>query len=319
VADSAPGVMGSADRGLNAAAHHLAEADVVVVAGRALDFRLGLGRDLPDATVIHVDTDLAALGRNARRVHACLGDPGAFLADLTDALAGHRAPTAWVEVLDAARERQRREIDELAAADADGEALHPAAIARTLGRIGSAHGAIYALDCGEFAQWCRQVIPSEHPGHWLRLGPQSTCGAGLPFGLGAKVARPDAPVLVIAGDGGIGYHLAELETARREGIPLVVVVGHDEAWGIEQNLQRGIYGDGAIYTTSLGRTDFAGVAQGWGAAGVTVSDLASLEAAVLAGFVEDGPTLIQIPVRTVPSAVTLRMIQRERDVLAHEV
>ena len=188
-------------------------------------------------------------------------------------------------------------------------------MARTIGILGSAHKAIYALDCGEFVQWCRQVIPCDGPGRWLRLGPQSTCGAGQPFGLGAKVASPESPLIVIAGDGGIGYHITELETAVRHDIPLVVV-GGDQGWGIERNLQNGIYGEGAEYTTRLNPVRLAQVAEGFGARGVQVDDAQALGDALKDALAQQRPTLIQVPVQTVPGTLTLGMIRRERTALA---
>jgi acetolactate synthase-1/2/3 large subunit len=312
VADSAPSVFGSADASLNRAARRLRDADVVVVLGRPIDFRLGLGATLgQEATVVHVDTDAAALGRNLGHPLACLADPAGFVPALTEALADYRAPDEWLDALRAEREQEQRELDEMVAAAPDVPA-HPVQLARALARVGNEHGAIFALDCGEFMQWCRQVIPSEGPGRWLRLGPQSACGAGLPAGLGARVAAPDVPVLVLAGDGGIGYHISELETAVREGLPVVVVVGQDDGWGIERNLQKGIYGDDAEFTTVLSSADLAQVARGWGADAVACSTVAEVEQAVAAAFASGRPTLVQVPVATVPSQVTHSMVAKER-------
>jgi acetolactate synthase-1/2/3 large subunit len=318
IPDSSPYAFGYADRSLNKAAEALVEADVVLVVGRAIDFRLGLGASFSEsAQIIHVDTDLGALGRNARRVRSSFADPAVFLGDLADALGDHRVDGGWLARLESARTGQERELDQAVAGA--GEPSHPAEVARTIARVGNSHQAIYALDCGEFVQWCRQVIPSEAPGRWLRLGPQSTCGAGLPFGIGAKVAAPGSPVVVIAGDGGIGYHISELEAAVRHEIPLVVVVGEDQGWGIERNLQNGIYGQGAEYTTKLNSVRLPQIAEGFGARGIQVDDAHALGDVLDEALAQRMPTLIQVPVQTVPSALTLGMIRREREALSREV
>ncbi|HWK26894.1 MAG TPA: thiamine pyrophosphate-binding protein [Solirubrobacter sp.] len=305
--DSAACAFGSADPGLNAAAGQLALADCVIVAGRDADFRIGYGARLAsDAVVVHVDLEPGGLGRNLPAgALLAAGDPAAFLGDLAAALADHRAPGEWRERLAAA--------EPPAVPDAgEDEPLHPASVARAIARAGVAAGAIFALDCGEFVQWCRQLVPAEAPGRWLRLGPQATCGAGLPFGIGAQAALPGAPVLVVAGDGGLGYHVADLETAVRCGLPVVVVVGQDGAWGVEQSLQRGVYGEGAAFTSELSPTDFTGVARGFGVTAVRVAGVAALERELRAALEARAPRLIQVGIRNVPSSGTERLTRAIR-------
>jgi acetolactate synthase-1/2/3 large subunit len=297
-------VLGTADPGLNRAALHLAEADCVILAGRDADFRIGYGSQFRDgAAVIHVDAEAGALGRNLPG-DALLGqgDPAAFLADLVVALGAHRAPSEWAATLagDAA--------DGDPAGGDPGDGVHPGDVADAIAAAAGAADAILALDCGEFVQWCRSRIPSATPGSWLRLGPQATCGAGLPFGIGAQAARPGRSVVVIAGDGGLGYHVSELETAVREGLPLVVVVGRDNAWGIERLLQTGLYGDDAAFTSELTATDYAMVARGFGCAGSTVDDAGDLEDALGEALAARKPALIQVGIRNVASRGTERMI-----------
>jgi thiamine pyrophosphate-dependent acetolactate synthase large subunit-like protein len=302
--DSAACIFGSADAGLNRAADGLGAADCVIIAGREVDFRLGYGAFIqPDATVVHVHADTASLGRNlAQSALLCSADPAAFVADLLPVLDGYRAPAQWSGEL-------MRWREEPAAADANGDAsAHPARVAEAIARAGGAANAIFALDCGEFVQWCRSYIPSELPGSWLRLGLQATCGAGLPFGIGAQAALPDRSVVVIAGDGGIGYHVSELETAVRCGLPLVVVVGQDNAWGVELLLQTGLYGDEAAFTSELSQSDFAMVAQGFGCEAVTVDGAPELEDALADAFSARVPRLIQVGIRNVRSRATERMV-----------
>jgi acetolactate synthase-1/2/3 large subunit len=310
--DSAACVVGSADAGLNRAALQIADADCVILAGRDADFRIGYGSQFgPGIVVVQVDLELAALGRNLPE-HAllCGGDPAAFLADLATALEGHRVPAQWQAAVAASA---TQDAGELAGALEPGAGEHPGAVADAIGRVGVAADAIFALDCGEFVQWCRARIPSESPGSWLRLGPQATCGAGLPFGIGAQAASPGRPVIVVAGDGGLGYHVSELETAVRCGLPLVVVVGQDGAWGIERLLQTGVYGEDAAFTSELTATDFAMVARGFGCAADTVGDADELETALADAIEAREPRLLHVGIRTVASRGTGRMVQSLRD------
>jgi acetolactate synthase-1/2/3 large subunit len=300
--DGSACVLGTADPGLNPAALHVAEADCVILAGRDADFRIGYGSMFrADAAVVHVDPEVAGLGRNLPEdALLAAGDPAAFLADLAAALGEHRVEAEWSATVAGSRSAED--------ASADGEGAHPGAVADAIARAGLAADAIFALDCGEFVQWCRARIPAQTPGSWLRLGPQATCGAGLPFGIGAQAAAPDRPVVVIAGDGGLGYHVSELETAVREGLPLVVVVGQDGAWGIERLLQTGLYGDDAAFTSDLTATDYAMVARGFGADARTVGDAEELETALRAAIEARRPALIRVGIRNVASRGTERMI-----------
>src|SRR5690606_385 len=103
------------------------------------DFRLGIGTAFDKAaTVVHVDTDLADLGRHAARVRACLGDPAAFLEDLARAVAGIEVEPAWIDTLVRARAEQA-EATKAALADAT-DAHHPAAVAEVLGQVADRHG-----------------------------------------------------------------------------------------------------------------------------------------------------------------------------------
>lgn len=302
--DSAACVFGSADAGLNRAADGMKSADCVVIAGREVDFRLGYGSLIqPDAHVVHVHADTASMGRNLpQSALLCNADPAAFIADLAAALDGYRVPDDW------RLELERLLDDGLPSAGQNGEPPHPASVADAIARAGAAANAIFALDCGEFVQWCRSRIPSERPGSWLRLGLQATCGAGLPFGIGAQAAAPDRPVIVIAGDGGIGYHVAELETAVRCGLPVVVVVGQDGAWGVELLLQTGLYGDDAAFTSELTRSDFAAVARGFGCEAVRVDDGKQVEEALVDALESREPRLIQVGIQNIRSRATERMV-----------
>jgi acetolactate synthase-1/2/3 large subunit len=315
VPDSHPCGLGPADPSLSKTASHIRDADLVIVLGRDIDFRLRQGRliDL-SATAVHVDPNVRALGIGLTGGRLCAADPAAFARQLAASLKDYRAPEGWAQQLRAERDKELGSRDEENANDGG---IHPARAARALERVGTETNAIYAMDCGEFVQWCRRTISLERPGRWLRLGPQATCGAGLPFGLGAHAADPSSPVLVVAGDGGIGYHIAELETAVEYELPVVVVVGHDRAWGVEKLLQEGIYGPGAAFTSTLGRTDFAAVARGFGADGIEVQNGDDLEEATRSALAAGRPALVQFPVARVASGGTRHMIESEREASVH--
>ncbi len=80
-------------------------------------------------------------------------------------------------------------------------------------------------------------LPARHPGGWLRLGPLGTIGSSLPNALALQLAHPGRPVAAITGDGSLGFYLAEMDTAVRHKLPIVLIVGNDAGWGLERELQ----------------------------------------------------------------------------------
>ena len=97
--------------------------------------------------------------------------------------------------------------------------------------------ALYSWDGGDFAHWGRAILPARHAGGWLRLGPLGTIGSSLPNSLALQLAHPGRRVIAITGDGSLGFYLAEMDTAVRHKLPIVLIVGNDAGWGLERELQ----------------------------------------------------------------------------------
>ena len=121
-------------------------------------------------------------------------------------------------------------------------------------------------DGGDFVHWGRCSIPARQPMHWLRLGALAGLGVGFPIGLAAQILRPNSPSVVITGDGSLGFYLAEMDTAVRFGLPVIIIVGNDGGWGIERELQLGGYG-GKTVACELRRTRYDLVMKGLGGEG----------------------------------------------------
>src|SRR5207244_2755384 len=100
-------------------------------------------------------------------------------------------------------------------------------------------GGILVSDGGEFGQWCQAALEARHR---LINGPAGSIGSAVPMALGAKLARPELPVIATLGDGTFGFHALEFDTAVRHGIPIVAVVGNDARWNAEHQLQVQHYG-----------------------------------------------------------------------------
>ena len=119
-------------------------------------------------------------------------------------------------------------------------------------------------------------------------------GWGVAGAVGAKLAFPNRPVVLLSGDGAMGFGLAELETASRHGISFVAVVADDRAWGIVQSSQKRAFGRSAA--VELGEVDFVKVAEGLGVKGLRAESFEEVVRAVGQGIRSEEPVLVHVPI-----------------------
>jgi acetolactate synthase I/II/III large subunit len=293
---------GYGDPSLNrAAARAFAEADVVLVLGKRIDFRLGLGgTKLFPARVkfIQVDIHPAEIGLNRHVEVGICADVRATLHAMRLAIGSSVWPElAWLEQV---REFRRDWEAWLENASRDSsDSIHPAAFFQHL-RDALPPDVLYSWDGGDFVHWGRAMLPALQPGAWLRLGPLATIGAALPNGLALQMAHPGKPVVVITGDGSLGFYIAELDTAVRHGLPIVVIVGNDAGWGLERELQ----GRERTVGCELRATRYDLVMQGFGGEGENITSLGQVGPAVTRAFASGRPYLLNVNVRGVRSPFT---------------
>jgi acetolactate synthase-1/2/3 large subunit len=234
-------------RGTLAADHELAflrtrgvlkeRADVVVVLGTPLDFRLGFGR-FGGATVAHV-VDAESQRAAHADVLTVAGDIAATLRGL--AAHGGRRPghEPWITELRAAEEAARAaEAPLLEASDA---AIKPTRVYGEL-RKRLARDAVVICDGGDFASYAGKYVEVYEPGCWLDTGPYGCLGNGMGYSIAARVARPDAQIVTLLGDGAAGFSLMDADSLVRQGLPVVMVVGNNGMWGLEKHPMQAIYG-----------------------------------------------------------------------------
>ena len=230
VPDDHPLSMGYADPALNYAVHTVfREADLFLVVGKRIDYRLALGgaRLFPaEAKFIQIDIHPQELGMNRALDAAVCGDARAALDAIPDA-GPRRARSGWHACGSCARQWAAR----LEAAEADA-----AVFFRAL-REALPEDVLFSWDGGDFAHWGRAILPARHAGGWLRLGPLGTIGSSLPNAIALQLAHPGRRVVAITGDGALGFYLAEMDTAARFKLPIVLIVGNDAGWGLERELQ----------------------------------------------------------------------------------
>jgi acetolactate synthase-1/2/3 large subunit len=217
----------------------LREADVVAVVGTPLDFRLSFG-DFGGAAVVHVTDSAALTATQVELVAAPAGDLSEVLEAMASAgvarLADHEP---WIERLRDA-ERARRAADE-ALLGSEAAAIHPARIYGELRRRLD-RDAVVIGDGGDFVSWAGRLVDSYEPGCWMDPGPYGCLGTGLGYAIAARLAHPSRQVVLLAGDGALGFSAMDIDTLVRHRLAVVIVVGNNGIWGLEKHPMRAIYG-----------------------------------------------------------------------------
>lgn len=247
---------------LNARSTAFREADLVFVVGTRLNYVLGFGRPprfAPDAKIVRADIDADEIRAGRRADCGLIGDAGAVLRQLREAL-GKRADAVrlapWRARLAEIEERKRAEQER--AMSTEQVPIHPLRLCKEMRDFIDRDG-VLVVDGQEILNYGRQSIPTHVPGHRLNSGPFGTMGVGLPFGIGAKVAKPDTQVVVLHGDGSFGMNGLELDTAVRHSVPVLTVISLNGGWTADP--------DGWKPGRHLGYTRFDRIAETLGAHG----------------------------------------------------
>jgi len=219
----------------------LKNADVALVLGVPMDFRLGFGGSFGEETEIVV-VDVAEPERRHPRAVAveCYGAIGPTLAGLRTA-AGAKALSSerWISELRAA-ETERREAEQVELQDGR-EPLHPMRLYAELATV-LERDAIVIGDGGDYVSYAGRVIDSYQPGCWLDPGPFGCLGTGPGYALAAKLARPERQVVMLLGDGAFGFSGMEFDTLARHGVNVVGVMGNNGIWALEKHPMEFLYG-----------------------------------------------------------------------------
>lgn len=305
VSDDHPLVMGYADPALNYAVHTaFREADLFLIVGKRIDYRLAMGGARlfpPQARFIQIDIHPQELGLNRQLDAAICADARLALEALADAAGPQPWPRRpWLERLRALRRDWEATLAQ-AASDA-ASPMHPAALCRELSEA-LPRDVLYSWDGGDFVHWGRALLPAREPGGWLRLGPLGAIGSSLPNGLALQLAHPRRPVAVITGDGALGFYIAEMDTAVRHKLPIVVIVGNDAGWGLERELQSFAYG-GVTVACELQSTPYDVIMKGFGGGGETIERLEQVRPAVQRAFASGVPYCLNVKIRGVRSPFT---------------
>ena len=237
--DEHPLCFGYADGALNPTARRFREADVVLLLGKRMDHRYRYGGVFPaDAKIIQADPSPAEIGRNRGVAVGIQGDLGAVTEQLTAAIGGAKGDiAAWVNQLEQDRNNWDQQLRSKATAE---EPLHPLDVYTNLEQHVD-DDTVIIMDGGDYVQWGRAFLKARRPGRFMRLGPLSHLGAGIPYGMAAKAAYPESKVLVFIGDGAFGFYAMEYDTCIRHNLPITTVMGNDSTWGIDKTFQLAYY------------------------------------------------------------------------------
>jgi acetolactate synthase-1/2/3 large subunit len=312
IRDDSPYSMGYADPALNKSVQKaFLEADVILVLGKRLDSRLALGGPRlfsPAAKFIQVDIHPQELGNTRRLELGICADLKTSLRALVELLGDTQWPLreAWWRRLRELDAEWRSEVASLAVDSAS--PLNPVAFFAELKK--HLPDVLYSWDGGDFVHWGRVVLPALRSGGWLRLGPMATIGAGLPNSVGLQVANPNDRVVMITGDGSLGFYIGELDTLVRHNLPVVLVVGNDAAWGVERELQHAT--QGTTVACDLRQTRYDLVMQGFGGEGELIERLDQVGPALARAFASGKPYLLNVLIRGLRSPFTEWAISRKK-------
>jgi acetolactate synthase-1/2/3 large subunit len=314
VPDNMKQVFGYADPAINKAVVAVfQEADVVLLLGKRLDYRLALGGPRlfsPQAKIVQVDIHEQELGAVRPIAHGICADVKTTLQVMLDRVGSKpwQPLTPWLKNIRRHTDAFQESLNALA--EDTSSPMHPAAFHARL-RASLPKGTLISWDGGDFVHWGRAMIPATEPGGWLRLGPMGTIGSALPNCISLQLANPGKPVMMITGDGSLGFYLAELETLVRYKLPVVIVVGNDGGWGLERELQRELTGDQTV-ACELQHTRYDVIMQGFGGGGETIDRPDQVADAVKRGFASGKPYLINAIIKGSRSPFTEWQIQGKK-------
>jgi acetolactate synthase I/II/III large subunit len=270
----------------------LGDADVALVLGVPMDFRLGFGGAFGGETkIIRVDVAANRLTANRLPDVDLVGDLRATLVALREAAAqGEPRTHAWVEQLrNVENEKRAAEQEEL---NDSRSPLHPVRIYKELGEVLD-RDAIVVGDGGDFVSYAGRFIDTYQPGCWMDPGPFGCLGAGPGQAIGAKVAHPDRQVCLLLGDGAFGFAGMEFDTMARHGLGVVGVMGNNGIWALEHHPMKFLYGY-SVAAELTPETRYDELVESLGCDGILVREPDELRPALERAFGSGRPTLVNV-------------------------
>jgi acetolactate synthase-1/2/3 large subunit len=271
------------------------EADLVVVVGTPLDFRLGYGEfggkdGAPPAQVVHVADAPGQIATHCPLAASAAGDLAAFFTALAGAVPRRAWRESWLPRLQAARAEAVAADGALLTSDAD--PVHPLRIYGELARVLD-EDAVVIGDGGDFVSYAGKYLEPRRPGGWLDPGPYGCLGTGLGYAIAARIARPSAQVVLLLGDGAAGFSLMDADTLVRHRLPVVMICGNNGAWGLEKHPMQALYGYD-VAADLQPRCRYDEVVRALGGAGEIVTRPDGIAPALRRAFASGVPYLVNV-------------------------
>ena len=290
-----PAYMNGASRGLlpQSDPHHFdrtrsdafKNADVILIVGTPFDFRMGYGKRISkEATLVQIDQSYTTVGKNRDISLGLVGDPGAILAAVTQAVSGRidkgarQQRQTWMVEL---REIEATKLDKLMPMfTTDQNPIHPYRLAYEINEF-LGEDTIYIGDGGDIVTISAQAVRPRNPGQWMDPGALGSLGVGTGFSMAAKLAHPNKEVVCLYGDGAFGMTAFDMETAQRFGAPYLAVIGNNSAMNQIRYGQLAKYGeDRGDIGNKLGDVPFSKFGEMIGGYGEEVTEASQIQPAM---------------------------------------
>ena len=273
-------------------------ADLVVVVGTPLDFRLNYGlfggKDgNPLAKVIHIADSESQVATHLTLAARASGDLTKVLHGIREGVQHRGIRSEWADWAAGLRDQVATAAErDRALLTAEADPIHPARIyGELLPRL--AEDAVVIGDGGDFVSFAGKFVEPQRPGCWLDPGPFGCLGAGMGAAIAARIARPSSQVVLLLGDGAAGFALSDLDTLVRHQLPVVMVMGNNSAWALEKGPMNMLYGYDVIADLAP-RTRYDQVATALGAGGELVTDPREIGPALDRAFASGLPYLVNV-------------------------
>ena len=310
VPDSHPVSFGLGYQPLNEAAQNIKEADVVLLLGKKLDYTLGFGGNPPFASNVKqiiIDPSISQIGIARTPEIGILGDIGPVVSEMLEIAKKKKwkKNIDWIKNLTKSSNKWTDKLDKLSTKT---DPIHPMFVSKILKKFINDETHI-TFDGGDYCHFLRASIERNKPYRFNNVSSFGMIGTGIPYAIGAQIALPKHKVVVVTGDGSFGFNGMEIDTMVRHNLPVKIILGNNSIWGIDWQIQKGLYGR-PVWTDLL-PTRYDKMAESLGAHSEYVKNSSDLECSLLRSFSHDGPSLVNIDIDQIISPVGEAAINRK--------